>query len=206
MEANMPPYPQVPPERPELAAGHEDDLEPDTVEIDEGQEVLNDEVDESGGDPGDVLSQIRQSREEAQPFGKTKILEVPGYHGLLAIEYQYIGSEITEAIARKVRRETRAQNGVGSSLLGSIDTLRASCKRVLCRRKVGDKWMSVGGQSRPIVRLDTTLSSLLNFPADNGREVVLGLFGSEHKIVQQNVILSQWLADQTRNSDEDFLS
>lgn len=211
MESGMPPIPSPQPsaagfDRPDMPPAEEpSEHDPDTTEIDEGNEVLNDEVDESN-EPGDVLSSIRQAREEAQPFGKTKILEVPGYRGLLAIEYNYIGSEITEAIARKVRKETRSQNGQGTNLLSSIDTLRAACKRVLCRRKVGDKWISIGGASQPFVRLDVTLSSLLGYSANDGREVVLGLFGSEHKIVQQNVILSQWLADQTRETDEDFLS
>jgi len=173
----------------------------DLPEVDE--EV---EVSENGDVPTDVLESIREARVEAQPFGKTKLIEVPGYHGLLAIEYQYIGSEITESIARKVRRETRAVDGRGSSLLSSIDTLRAACKRVLCRRSVEDKeWMSVGGTTQPVVRLDTKLSRLLNYDADDGREVVLGLFGSEHAILQQNIVLSNWLADKTRQADEDFL-
>jgi hypothetical protein len=66
--------------------------------------------------------------------------------------------------------------------------------------------MSVGGKSRPIVRLDENLARLLNFDADSGREVVLGLFGSEHAITNQNMILSNWLADRTKQLDEDFLA
>lgn len=196
MEASQPHIPQPGPvDRPDAPQEERPELEPDVTAVDDSQDF-----------PADLLSDIRQARVDAQPFGKTKILEVPGYRGLLAIEYQYIGSEITEAIARKVRRETRAANGAGSSLLGSIDTLRAACKRVLVRRNTTDKWISIGGAERPYVRLDSQLAGLLNYEADDGREVVLGLFGSEHKIVQQNVILSQWLADQTRQLDEDFLS
>lgn len=164
------------------------------------------EVDENGEVPEGVMASIREARVEAQPFGRIKVIEVPGYHGLLAVEYQYIGAEITEAIARKVRRETRAVDGRGSNLLASIDTLRAACKRVLCRRDASDKeWLSVGGSAQPVVRLDVKLANLLSYDASDGREVVLGLFGSEHAIIQQNVILGNWLADRTRESDEDFL-
>jgi hypothetical protein len=35
---------------------------------------------------------------------------------------------------------------------------------------------------------------------------VLGLFGSEHAITNQNMILSNWLADRTKQLDEDFLA
>lgn len=192
----VPPAPAEPPVEAEKPVDDLPNLDPDTDEVEDGV----------GDVPDDILSSLRESREAAQPFGKTKVLEVPGYNGLLAIEYQYIGSEITEAIARKVRRETRSNGGRGINLLASIDTLRAACKRVLVRKKIGDKWTSIGGANRPFVRLDTRISSLLNFNAEDGREVVLGLFGSEHKIVQQNVILSAWLADQTRELDEDFLS
>jgi hypothetical protein len=162
-------------------------------------------IDENGEVPADLLETIREAQAEVRPFGRTKVMEVPGYHGLLAVEYQYVGSEVTEAIARKVRRETRPVDGKGTALLSSIDTLRAACKRVLCRRAVTDDWMSVGGSNMPVVRLDSKLARLLNFDADNGRETVLGLFGSEHAIIQSNVILSNWMSDKTRESDEDFL-
>jgi hypothetical protein len=161
---------------------------------------------ENGDVPESLMGTLREAQREAQPFGKTKLIHVPGYNGLLAIEYQYIGSEITESIARKIRRETRPVDGRGSGLLSSIDTLRAACKRVLCRRTLDGPWMSVGGKSRPIVRLDENLARLLNFDADSGREVVLGLFGSEHAITNQNMILSNWLADRTKQLDEDFLA
>lgn len=170
----------------------------------EEEEVV--EVDGNGEVPETLLSELREAQHEVQPFGRTKIIQVPGYNGLLAIEYQYIGSEVTEAIARKVRRETRAVDGRGSGLLSSIDILRAACTRVLCRRTLDGPWMSVGGKARPIVRLDEHLARLLNFDANTGREVVLGLFGSEHAITNQNMILSNWLADRTKQLDEDFLA
>lgn len=204
MEAHEPPAVPYP-----IPPGSE--VEPPGVPpIPPGSEPIEEEeayeVGQNGDVPADLLATLSEARKEAQPFGKTKLIEVPGYHGLLAIEYQYIGSEITEAIARKVRRETRSVDGQGSGLLASIDTLRAACKRVLCRRSADEKeWISVGGKSKPVVRLDTTLSRLLNYDADDGREVVLGLFGSEHAINQQNLIVSQWLADKSRTSDEDFL-
>jgi hypothetical protein len=180
---------------------------PPEVEV-EGREEEDIELfdSENGDVPDSLLSELREAQREAQPFGKTKLIHVPGYNGLLAIEYQYIGSEITESIARKIRRETRPVDGRGSGLLSSIDTLRAACKRVLCRRTLDGPWMSVGGKGRPIVRLDVHLAHLLNFDAEDGREVVLGLFGSEHAITNQNMILSGWLADRTKKLDEDFLA
>jgi len=193
--------PVVPPGPPEPPESESSELEPNTTE-----------VEENGAVPAEVLDNIREQRAEvAAVVGKTKILEVPGYKGCLAIEYKYIGSEITENIARKVRRETRSANGQGSTLLASIDTLRAACRRVLVRADTHSKWKSPGGDRMPIVRLDSNLARLLKFdPADfdpdnSGRGTVLGVFGSEHKINQANLLVSQWLSDTTREIDEDFL-
>lgn len=193
-----PTRPPVPPVMPPVM--------PPEVELEDREEDIELFDNENGDVPESLLSELRDAQREAQPFGKTKLIHVPGYNGLLAIEYQYIGSEVTESIARKVRRETRPVDGRGSGLLSSIDTLRAACKRVLCRRTLDGPWMSVGGKGRPIVRLDEQLARLLNFDAESGREVVLGLFGSEHAITNQNMVLSGWLADRTKKLDEDFLA
>jgi hypothetical protein len=196
MESSTTPTPPPVPIPPQAEA-----MAPEEVDDD------SDLVEENGEVPDDVLATLREAQVEVQPLGKTKILEVPGYKGLLAIEYQYIGSEVTENIARKVRRQTRAIDGRGSGLLSAIDTLRASCKRVVCRRTTDDKkWMSVGGKKLPVVRLDLTLARLLNFDAEDGRDVVLQLFGSEHAITNANLIISSWMTDQTRQMDEDFLA
>jgi hypothetical protein len=168
-------------------------------------------------DKQDLLSNLKALRREATDlYGKSKVLEVPGYHGMMAIEYQYISSEVTEKIARDVRRETKNVNGIGTNLLASLDTLIAASKNVLTRREgVSGDWLLEDGTYGPGVRpisgehqvnlRSTELSRLLDYDAADSREVVLGLFGSEHSVIEQNIFLSRWLTDKTRTADEDFL-
>jgi len=163
-----------------------------------------------------LITNLRQLRTDAVDlYGHTKVLDVPGYKGMLAIEYQYISAEVTEKIARDVRRETKNVNGVGTNLLASLDTLIAASKNVLIRRKIQGEWLTedgglgigvkgIGGEHQVNLR-STELAEILNYDAADPRDVVLGLFGSEHKIIEANIILSRWLTDKTRTSDEDFL-
>ena len=172
-----------------------------------------DEVAENGA--VDIIESLRQTRAEvADVFGKTKVLDVPGYKGLLAVEYQYISSEVTEKISREIRRETRNVNGSGVTLLASLDTLIAASKRVLIRDKAEGSWTDESGQLSPGVRgIDGDrpvnfrghrLAEILRYDAGDNREVVLGLFGSEHSVIQQQILLSNWLTDRSRTADEDF--
>ena len=178
---------------------------------------------DSGNGDGDseekdnLLTNLRQLRKDATDlYGHTKVLEVPGYEGLLAIEYQYISSEVTEKIARDVRRETKNVNGIGTNLLASLDTLIAASKNVLIRNSAHGNWIEDDGSYCQGVRginggsqvnfKNTALAEILDYDASDSRDVVLGLYGSEHKIVEANIILSRWLTDRTRTSDEDFLA
>lgn len=171
------------------------------------EEILNeDEPLDSPPDEGNedsLFQNLRNAREDLQPFGHTITLEVPGYKGLLGIDFQYIGTDVTEKIARKIARNTKSVNGEGSSLLASLDTLIAACREVMVRDNPDQVWRSIKPGYVP-VKLDTRLSEILKYDARDQREVVLGLFGSEHAIIQMNVQLSRWLTDITRKVDEDF--
>jgi hypothetical protein len=169
-----------------------------------------------GEAPPNLIEQLRQTRVEvAEVFGKTHALSVPGYQGLLGIEYVYISSEVTEKIARDVRRETKNVNGIGSSLLSALDTMIAASRNVLVRDEAKGEWLKEDGSLSEGVRgIDTTkqvnlrttrLAEILNYDAVDGREVVLGLFGSEHKIIEHSLLLSRWMTDSTQTMDEDFL-
>lgn len=189
---------------------------------------LADEPDELDGEgkAQDIIESLRQQRREvADVYNKTKILDVPGYNGLLAVEYQYINSEVTEDIARKIRRETKNVNGRGLTLLSAVDTLVAASKRVLIRDKAEGDWIDADGNlapgvrgiesepraqnvgidnNRPVSLRGTALSKVLKYAADDDRENVMGLFGSEHSVIQTQVLLSNWLTDRSRTADEDF--
>lgn len=167
-------------------------------------------------DEANLIANLRQLRSEtANVFGSTKVMEVPGYEGLLAIEYNYISSEVTEKIARDVRRETRSVNGAGTTLLSSLDTLIAASKNVLIRNRAQGDWVTEDGSYAPGVRpirrdhavnfRSVELATILDYDAGNSREVVLGLYGSEHSVIEANVFLSRWMTDKTRTADEDFL-
>jgi hypothetical protein len=165
-----------------------------------------------------LISNLRQLRADAADlYGKTKVMDVPGYHGMLGVEFQYISSEVTEKIAREVRRETKNVNGQGVSLLSSLDTLIAASKNVLKRAKryASGDWLNEDGtyaegvtsisKDHQVNFRSDELARILDYDASDPREVVIGLYGSEHKIIQANVLLSQWLTDKSRTADEDFL-
>jgi hypothetical protein len=150
-----------------------------------------------------VLGQLRKKRNAVQPFGKTVTLEVPGYDHCLGIEYVYIDADVTEEIGNRVAKELRPLNGKGENFLSSIETLLAACKQVMIRESANEPWRPID-TSRP-VRFESKLAELLDFDADDAREVCIGVFGSEHAIIQQNIILSRWLTDITRDVEADFL-
>jgi hypothetical protein len=176
--------------------------------------VTNGEVDEESEQ--NLITNLRQlQKDAADVFGKTKVMDVPGYQGMLGIEYQYISSEVTEKIARDIRRETKHVNGAGTNLLSSVDTLIAASKNVLIRNGNHGEWLNEDGsyaegvhpinKNHQVNFKNTELARILEYDAMDSREVVLGLYGSEHKIIQANIILSQWLTDKSRTADEDFL-
>lgn len=158
----------------------------------------------SGDQLSAIVNEVKESQKGISPISKTKTLTVPGYKGLLGIEYRFIDTEVTESIAREVNRETKHNNGVGAGLLSSIDTLVRGCKRVMVRGDARSKeWMSIGGDR--MIHLDHELAAILGFQASDSRDVVLALFGSEHAIINQNLIYSRWLADTESTQAEDFL-
>jgi hypothetical protein len=167
------------------------------------EDVTNGEVDDES--QGALLDNLKQLRAEATNlFGTTKVMEIPGYHGLLAIEYTYINAEVTEMIARDVRRETKNVNGIGMNLLASLDTLIAASKNVLIRKDVQRDWRPLDKEHQVNFK-SLELARTLDYPASNSREVVLGVYGSEHSVIEANILLSRWLTDKTRTADEDFL-
>jgi hypothetical protein len=177
--------------------------------------ATNGEVDED--DEVNLIANLKQLRTDASNlYGVKHVMDVPGYKGLMAVEYGYISSEVTEKIARDVRRETKNNNGAGMNLLSSIDTLVAASRNVLIRKAATGDWLLPDGEYAPGVRpirkdhtvnfRTTELATILDYDAKDGREVVLGLYGSEHSIIEANVFLSRWMTDKTRTADEDFLA
>jgi len=177
--------------------------------------ATNGELDDD--DEQSLIANLRQLRNEASNlYGVTKVMDVPGYEGKLAVEYSYISAEVTEDIARRIRRETKNVNGQGTNLLSSVDTLVAASKNVLIRSDTQGNWMNEDGTYghtvRPIKRdhvvnfRTVELATILDYDAGDSREVVLGLYGSEHSIIEANVLLSRWMTDKTRVNDEDFLT
>jgi hypothetical protein len=75
---------------------------------------------------------------------------------------------------------------------------------VLIRADVHRNWRPLAKQHQVNFR-SLELARTLDYVADDSREVVLGLYGSEHKVIEANIILSRWLTDKTRTADEDFL-
>jgi hypothetical protein len=186
--------------------------EPGSVET-EGQEIG-----EANGRVGlpNVLDQINEIREELK--GQHHLIEeIPGYKGLLAIRFNNVGTEVTESVGKKLRKELKARGGEGEALLGSIETIISATDMILVKDPghaaciKDDKgeplpWRPIDPTAQPPVRWDRRLQPLLKFTADGTRESVLSVFGpNEHGILQMSLKLSRWLGDVTRDVDEDFL-
>lgn len=154
------------------------------------------------GEDQDLFSDLKARRAALEPAGKTKVLEVEGYEGKLGVEYRYIGSEITEVIQKACMKETKSVGQRGLTLLASLDTLKEACARVMIRGAASEEWRPM--KPEPI-KFDDRLAQKLGFDAVDDRHVILGLFGSEHAVIQQYMKLSMWLTDTTRDVDDDFL-
>jgi hypothetical protein len=152
-----------------------------------------------------VLDTLKGLRKGIQPLGKTLTLEVPGYNGLLAICFKYIDTDVTEEIANHVTGETKNSNNVGAGLLSGLDTMAEACLEVVVKSDpTATEWKSIVPGKK--TRLDPELALLLDYPADDARETILGLFGSGHAVLKVYAQLSMWLTDVTRKVDEGFLA
>lgn len=162
-----------------------------------------------------VLEEITRQREELQGQHHL-ILEIPGYNGLLGVRYNNIGTDITEKVGKKLRKELKARGGEGESLLTSLDTLINACDQIVVKdpdhpRVLPDDkgeptvWRPIDPDNPVPVRFDRRLASILKFDAGSAREAVLGVFGQEHAVVAQSLAVSRWLTDITREVDQDLL-
>lgn len=168
---------------------------------------------------GGLLDRIVEIRKEVIESSTTTLdLDVPGYQKLLIVRYRYIDGIVTEHMGKKLRKELKKIDGEGETLLGSVDTLIAACEQILVRDPGNENCLRddkgkvtdlrpIQPGAIPPVQFDERLSEILKFdpPARSAREVVRGLFNNDHAIIRQNIALSQWLADTTKEVDQDFL-
>jgi hypothetical protein len=157
-----------------------------------------------------LLDEIRDLREEAKRDHHL-ILEVPGLKGKLGVRYKVIDSDQTEKIAKRLRKVKQSRN-----LIGSIDTLITACDQIVVHDPGHVKclldddgelteWRPIDPSSPIPVRFDSRLAEILHLPSSEAREIVAAVFQSDLSIIQQNVRVSRWMTDTTREVDDDLL-
>lgn len=79
---------------------------------------------------------------------KTLDLNVPGYDGLMKVEYKLLGEPEMDALAKRL--EAVKDEGVTGSWEAEADTLVALCNRIHVRENVEDPWQVLEDENGPI--------------------------------------------------------
>lgn len=79
---------------------------------------------------------------------KTLDLNVPGYDGLMKVEYKLLGEPEMDALAKRL--EAVKDEGVTGSWEAEADTLVALCNRIHIRESTDDPWQVLEDENGPI--------------------------------------------------------
>lgn len=144
-----------------------------------------------------VIGRLRERRVELAKE-RRKIMEIPGYGGDLYVEYRALTWDEIQAISKRVQKEKMGDR----VLLGSMDTLIASCTQMLI--KVNDKLKPLSETEEPI-RYDEELATALGFSASTAREAIQGTFDNDLAIISQAMELSKWMEGERQEVDEQLM-
>lgn len=163
----------------------------------EGRDVdLVDISDADRAEPGSPIEALRAKREELRSR-KTEIFHVPGYDGLLAVEYRLLGYDAAREIGRKHRQKNDPRRLINSQ----IDTLIAACVNFHYVDKDG-KYQTLDGDN--VVRYDKRLAEILEIEDhDSARQIVLGVFQNEIALIDHHVTVMDWMRTGVREEDEE---
>lgn len=150
---------------------------------------------------GGLLERLQQRREQLSADATT-LLDVPGYGGLLTVRYRTLDAKAIKQIGKRAESAGRLSGDEATAELnGGVDQLAASCVEVLVRDPETGALSSPDptGDTR---RFDRRLAELLGFAAENGRQVVYGIFGPDMHIMGTVKELTEWQTGASREVDE----
>lgn len=155
---------------------------------------------QSLGPDASILDRIGALREE-QRSEKHLDLAVPALQELVWLRFRVIPFQQTQSMAKRLQKEKLADD----ALVGATDTLIAACEQVMVREQPDAELRAIDPAAATPIRLDSQLAELLKLDASTAREVVYRLFENDYAIVQMAIKVSRWMADTSKEVDDDFL-
>lgn len=184
------------------------DVSDDTIVGIEEDVPLHDLAKDNGEKSSESLfDNLREKRTE---LGKnqTIILPIPGYDNdppVLMAKYRLMTGKELEDIAQRVSRQTKDRSQ--RQILAAVDTFINCCEGIYVDLEDGEGPKPLSNlQDQPIRGYNQDLADTLQFPAENARQVVFGIFAdNDIAIMQHNVRLGLWMSNTSRKVDDDFL-
>lgn len=163
----------------------------------------------AGDEKATLLATLAVKREEAKADHWLD-LPIPGYDNLMYARFRPFPVEKTE---RKMAEFQKLAGKQPLLLKSACDTLIDACEQVMLLPArfdgdIGDQGQNlipIDDDAMPPIAFDERLAHALNFKADTARQVVLGLFATEQAVIAMNIMVSRWMQDVTRKTDEALL-
>lgn len=150
---------------------------------------------------GGLLDNLRRRR-ESLAADATTLLDVPGYGGLLTVRYRTLDAKAIKQIGKRAESAGRLSGDEATAELnGGVDQIAASCVEVLVRDADTGNLSPIDPSGEPR-RFDRRLAELLGFEAENGRQVVYGVFGPDMHIMGTVKELTEWQTGASREVDD----
>lgn len=161
-----------------------------------------------------LIGQVADLRAEAKKDHHLD-LAIPGTRQMLWARYRPFPAAKTEKRTGELRRA--AERGQPILLAAACDTLVDACEQImLLQPKFNGE---IGAEGENLIPIDDTLpigyeerlADLFVKNADEraaiktARHVVLAMFPTEQSVLQQNVEVSNWMIDVTRETDQNLL-
>lgn len=160
---------------------------------------------DSDAPAGSILDQLRDKR-RALSQDKTKVIDVAGYGGQLAVEYGRMDYDELSPLLNKMAKVKSSQ----AELNIMTDVLVRACRSVLVRPEDGGKLTALNEVVPEFgddpVRYDKRLAEAceLKVDATRARLICQGLFNNDLALVAHSNELIEWMKDSEEEASEDF--
>lgn len=152
-------------------------------------------------DPLSVISQLREKRKTLGAGAKPLRLEVPGYDGLLLIDFKWVPFS---ELAKNALSLQKVKSPIEVQIAAACDTLIATCDGFFIR--IGEDVKPLDEDEPFDTFGDPRLPELLGYEAANSaRESCRSLFANEYSLITTANTVLEWLQDTTRAVDEEHL-
>lgn len=178
------------------------------MDIDEIKEVVGADGGEEGeaqnsdAPAGSILDAIREKNRELAKT-RTKVMDIPGYDGILAAEYRQIPYE---AMSKLLNRAAKSKDAT-AELNAMTDLLVQSCVQILVRTEDGKltpMHEAVEGFGGDPVRYDTRLAQAAEVEGERARLICQNVFNNDLALVAHNNDLVEWMRTNDSEEDRDF--